>query len=108
VFSRTGQALLVPGTNRTSSYLCVAADKVEASLHSACHGTGTMIDRAEALGLSKAHPRGHRTLRFRYDDAAPAEVPHLDDTGVEQGLAILVDHGLVRPVARMRPLGVLN
>jgi len=108
VFGRTGQALLVPGTNRTSSFLCVAAEKAASSLHSACHGTGTMIDRAAELGRSGPHPQGHRTLRFRYDGAAPAEVAHLDDVGVLQGLSILVDHGLVRPVARMRPMGVLN
>lgn len=107
-FAETGQALLVPGTHRTSSYLCVAAEDTAASLHSACHGTGTMIDRAAALGISGADPGGHRTLRFRYSDAAPTEVPHLDDRGLSQGLAILVEHGLVRPVARMRPMGVLN
>jgi tRNA-splicing ligase RtcB len=107
-FGEVGQALLVPGTSRTSSYLCVADEGAAASLHSACHGTGTMIDRAHDLGISREHPAGHRTLRFRYSDADPTEVPHLDDRGINQGLDILVRHRLVRPVARMRPMGVLN
>src|SRR5207247_1940740 len=36
-FSETGQAVLLPGTNRTSSYLAVAASGAERSLYSACH-----------------------------------------------------------------------
>jgi RNA-splicing ligase RtcB len=107
-FAEVGQALLVPGTSRTSSYLCVADEGSSASLHSACHGTGTMIDRARDLGISDDHPAGHRTLRFRYSDAAPTEVSHLDDRGIDQGMDILIRHRLVRPVARMRPMGVLN
>jgi hypothetical protein len=47
-------------------------------------------------------------LRFRYDDAAPRVVTHLDDRGVDEALSILVRNGLVRPVARMRPRAVLN
>jgi len=50
----------------------------------------------------------HQTLRFRYDDAAPLEVGHLDDNGVDAALSVLVDNGLVRPVARLRPFAVLN
>ena len=52
-------------------------------------------------GRSNLHPEGHKTLRFRYDDTAPAEVAHLDDNGVNAAAGILVDHGLVRLVARL-------
>jgi tRNA-splicing ligase RtcB (3'-phosphate/5'-hydroxy nucleic acid ligase) len=107
-FASTGQALLLPGTNRTSSYLCVPGPAPERSLHSACHGAGTVIDDFERRGLSGPDPLGRSTLRFRYSDAAPAPVAHLDDRGVDEALAILVRHGLVRPVARMRPIAVLN
>jgi len=108
VFARTGQAVLLPGTCRTSSYLAVAGTHAAASLYSACHGAGTLVADFVARGLSQAHPRGHQTLRFRYDDAAPAQVSHVDDAGVNAALDVLVDNGLVRPVARMRPLAVLN
>jgi tRNA-splicing ligase RtcB len=107
-FARTGQALLLPGTNRTSSFLCVAGADSRRSLHSACHGAGTVISDFEQRGLSGPDPLGRRTLRFRYDDAAPAEVAHLDDRGVGEALDILVRGGLARPVARLRPLAVLN
>jgi len=108
VFARTGQAVLLPGTCRTSSYLAVAGPQSAASLHSACHGAGTLVADFAERGLSLSHPAGHHTLRFRYDDAAPVRVPHLDDAGVNAALGVLVDNGLVRPVARMRPLAVLN
>ncbi|OLE27682.1 MAG: RNA-splicing ligase RtcB [Actinobacteria bacterium 13_1_20CM_3_71_11] len=108
VFARTGQAVLLPGTSRTSSYLAVAGARAQDSLYSACHGAGTLVADFAERGLSRSHPAGHETLRFRYSDAAPARVGHLDDNGVNAALSVLVDNGLVRPVARMRPLAVLN
>lgn len=108
VFAQTGQAVLLPGTSRTSSYLAVAGPKAADSLYSACHGSGTLVEDFAAKGLSKAHPAGHHTLRFRYDDAAPSREQHFDDNGVNAALSVLVDNGLVRPVARLRPFAVLT
>jgi tRNA-splicing ligase RtcB len=108
VFSSTGQPLLLPGTDRTSSYLCVAADSASRSLYSACHGTGTMIADFAERGLSHADPYGRATLSFNYRNDSVEEVRHLDDRGVDEGLNILEGHGLVRPVARLRPFAVLS
>jgi RNA-splicing ligase RtcB len=107
-FARTGQPLLLPGTNRTSSYLCVPAEAAHRSLYTACHGTGSVISAFERSGRSGPDPLGRTTARYRYDGTAPAEVPHLDDRGVDEALGILTAHGLVRPVARMRPFAVLT
>ena len=107
-FGDVGQALLLPGTNRTSSYLCVASGGAERALFSACHGAGTVIEEFERGGRSGPHPEGHRTLRFRYSGDAPTEVPHLDDRGVDSALGVLVGSDIVRPVARMRPIAVLT
>jgi tRNA-splicing ligase RtcB len=107
-FGATGQAILLPGTNRTSSYLCVAGDRADQSLYSACHGAGTMISDFVKRGLSGPDAQGRTTLKFGYSDAAPAEVAHYDDRGVDEALKILTTPGLVRPVARMRPFAVLN
>ena len=107
-FARTGQPLLLPGTNRTSSFLCVPAADAHRSLYTACHGTGSIISRFEREGISGPDPRGRSTARYRYADTAPQKVPHIDDRGVGEGLDILVRNGLVRPVARMRPFAVLS
>jgi RNA-splicing ligase RtcB len=108
VFGETGQPVLLPGTNRTSSFLCVADDGAEATAHTTCHGTGTIISDFEKRGLSLPDHRGRQTLRFRYDTAEPQRVNHLDDRGVCEGLNILARNGVVRPVARMRPIAGLN
>jgi tRNA-splicing ligase RtcB (3'-phosphate/5'-hydroxy nucleic acid ligase) len=108
VFALTGQAVLLPGTSRTSSYLAVAGPKAADSLYSACHGSGTLVADFVRRGLSHEHPEGHSTLRFRYNDAAPERTVHFDDGGVNAAADVLADHGLVRPVARMRPFAVLN
>jgi RNA-splicing ligase RtcB len=107
-FASTGQAVLVPGMHYTSSYLCTAAPGAEQSLYSACHGAGTVVDAFAGSGRSQAHPEGHTTLRFRYGKDEPEVVPHLDDNGIDAALAILTGHEIVHPVARMRPLAVLN
>ncbi len=107
-FADTGQAVLLPGTNRTSSFLAVAGDDARASLYSACHGAGTVISDLVRRGLSAEDPQGRSTQHYRYSDAAPATVTHYDDNGVNAALDVLRRNGLVRPVARMRPLAVLN
>jgi tRNA-splicing ligase RtcB len=108
VFGLTGQAILLPGTNRTSSYLCVAAEGAGASLWSACHGAGTMIDDFAARGLSGLDPEHRTTLRYNYQGSEPELVQQLDDRGVDEALGILQGHGIARPVARVRPIAVLN
>jgi RNA-splicing ligase RtcB len=108
VFGKTGQPLLLPGTNRTSSYLCVAGDQAAASLYSASHGAGANVKRFVQHGLSGPDLRGRVTLRFGYASSAPTEVPQLDDRGVDDVLQVLISHGIVRPVARLRPFAVLN
>jgi tRNA-splicing ligase RtcB (3'-phosphate/5'-hydroxy nucleic acid ligase) len=106
-FAETGQAVLVPGTHRTSSYLCVGGGSAPA-LYSACHGAGTVVADFASRGISGPDPRHRATLRFRYDDAAPTDAPHVDDKGVDEVLRILTGSRLVKPVARMRPFAVLN
>jgi tRNA-splicing ligase RtcB len=108
LFSQTGQPLLLPGTNRTSSYLCVAAERASTSIYSAAHGAGTNVKRFAQQGLSQPDRRGRTTLRFDYSRATPTTVPQLDDRGVDDVLEVLSTNGVVRPVARLRPFAVLN
>lgn len=108
LFGRIGQPLLLPGTNRTASYLCTAGDAAHLSLYSACHGAGTTVSEFRARGLSSRDPHGRLTLRYRYTGAPPTEVEQLDDRGVDEALRILSNPDVVRPVARLRPFAVLN
>jgi tRNA-splicing ligase RtcB len=108
IFGRTGQPILLPGTNRTSSYLCVADRGAAQALYSTCHGTGSIISDLERRGISGPDPKGRHTMRFRYSDEAPMSVAHLDDRGVDGALDILTRHQIARPVARLRPFAVLT
>jgi len=108
LFGRIGQPLLLPGTNRTSSYLCVAGEGARDSVYSVSHGAGSTIEDFERRGRSQRDPEGRTTLRFRYGQRDPAVVEQLDDRGVDEALGILAAGDIVRPVARMRPFAVLN
>jgi tRNA-splicing ligase RtcB len=108
VFGKIGRPLLLPGTNRTSSYVCVPGEQSASALNSACHGAGTTIKDLVRSGLSGPDPHGRATLRFDYAQPHPAEVPHLDDRGVDEAVRILAENDVVRPVARLRPFAGLN
>jgi tRNA-splicing ligase RtcB (3'-phosphate/5'-hydroxy nucleic acid ligase) len=108
VFGKIGQPLLLPGTNRTSSYLCVAGEGAAASLYSAPHGAGTTVKQFAAAGISQGDARGRVTLKYDYAGNAPTEVQQLDDRAIDDTLAVLQNEDIVRPVARLRPFAVLN
>jgi tRNA-splicing ligase RtcB len=108
LFGKIGQPLLLPGTNRTSSYVCIPGERAEESLRSVCHGAGSTIKDFVQRGLSGPDPHGRTTLRFGYADERPTEVGQLDDRGVDAALTILAERRVVRPVARLRPFAVLN
>ena len=105
----TGQAVLLPGTHRTSSYLAVAGDDARPQPALGLPRRRHRGLRPRAAGACRTpHPEGHATRRFRYSDEAPTDAEHFDDNGVNAALDVLVRNGLVRPVARMRPLAVLH
>jgi tRNA-splicing ligase RtcB (3'-phosphate/5'-hydroxy nucleic acid ligase) len=108
VFGQIGQPVLLPGTSRTASYLCVAGEGAHKSLYSASHGAGTTVSQFAQSGQSGDDPRRRTTLRFSYSQDEPVAIPQLDDRGVDATLQILRDEDVLRPVARLRPLAVLN
>jgi tRNA-splicing ligase RtcB len=108
VFGTMGRPLLLPGTNRTSSYVCVPGAGAHRSLYSMCHGAGTNIKRFVEAGRSKVDPRGRVTLRFDYSGNGPLDVAHLDDRGIDDVNDVLARHGIAQPVVRLKPIAVLN
>jgi tRNA-splicing ligase RtcB len=108
IYGRIGRPLLLPGTNRTSSYVCAPGEGASQSLHSACHGAGMMVKRFSEGGLSGPDPRRRVTLRFGYSGDGPVEVPQLDDRGIDDAMSILASQDIARPAVRLRPFAVLN
>jgi tRNA-splicing ligase RtcB len=102
-FARTGQPVLLPGMDRTSSYLCAAGEGAACTLYSVAHGAGR-----SATQLGYPLNDGPATRLYTYEDG-PAEIrPHLSDDGLEEVLEVLQTHDTARPVARLRPLAVLK
>jgi len=108
IFGRIGRPLLLPGTCRTASYVCVPDWDAQSGLNSTCHGAGATISDLARRGVSAIDPDGRATLRFRYSKDTPDAVPHLDDRGIDDVMQILASSRIARPVARLRPFAVLN
>lgn len=102
-FASTGHPVLLPGTERTWSYLCAAGEGAAGSLHSAGHGAG----RA-AMRLAQALSHAGNTRIYGYEGKAPVVRPHLSSDGLEEVLSILHSNDIARPVAALRPLAVLK
>jgi len=102
-FADTGQPVLLPGLERTSSYLCVAGEGAAYTLHSADHGSGR-----SAIQLGQSLNENTTTRLYTYSRGLAQMVSHLSDDGIEEVLAILHMHNIARPVARLRPIAVLK
>lgn len=102
-FARTGHPVLLPGTSRTSSYLCVAGEGAARTLLSADHGAGR-----SALQLGRPLSAGATTRLYTYERGLAKAQPHLSDDGLDVVLEVLQTCDIAHPVARLRPLAVLK
>jgi RNA-splicing ligase RtcB len=108
VFGQTGQPLLVPGTNRTSSYLCIPGEHADRAMYTACHGAGTVVGDFARSGASTLDPHARTTRRFDCRSGDAETVRHLDDHAVDTVVGVLRDHCIAQPVVRLRPFAVQN
>ena len=108
-FASTGQAVLLPGTHRTSSYLAVAGTGRRGSLHSACHGAGTVVSELVDRGLSATDPLGrqHPSLPVRRRRTRPRGALRRRRRQRRPATCSCAT-AWSRPVARMRPIAVLH
>ena len=102
-FAKTGHPVLLPGLERTSSYLCASDEGAANTLHSADHGAGRSV-----LQLGQALNSGRSTRVYTYKDGLAKLQLHLSDEGLEEVLTILKTHRIARPVVRLRPMAVLK
>lgn len=112
VYREVGQPVLVPGSMGTASYVLVGEPGNEA-FASTCHGAGRRMSRHAAMhGASGAELRdrlGEQGIRVetRSLRALPEEAPEAYKD-VEEVVRTCAGAGLSRPVARLRPIGVLK
>ncbi len=106
-YREVGQPVMVPGTNRTSSYVLAGRDGAEGSLYSVDHGAGRTVERFEEAGLLRPMS-GMATRKYTYQSSVPETLPHLSDEAIEEVMSVAEAAGLARRAARLRPVAVLK
>jgi tRNA-splicing ligase RtcB len=113
-YRAVGQPVLIPGDMGRHSFVCVGADgSMSAAFGSACHGAGRALSRHAAIrtlrGIDVAAELGARGIIVRAERrdllAEEASAAYKD---VEAVVATAERAGLVRSVARLRPLVVVK
>jgi tRNA-splicing ligase RtcB (3'-phosphate/5'-hydroxy nucleic acid ligase) len=114
VYRQVGQPVLVPGDMGRYSYVLVGTkEAMTQTFGSACHGAGRNLSRHQAMKQARGRrideelraqgieimARGRNTLAEEMSDAYK---------DVADVVAVLAEEGIVRPVARLRPVGVIK
>jgi tRNA-splicing ligase RtcB len=113
-YSRIGQPVLVPGSMGTASWILAGAEgAMRETFGSVCHGAGRLMSRTAAK-------RGRNTREVQDDlarqgiivrsetrDGILEEVPEAYKD-VDEVIRVVVGAGLAKPVARLRPMGVIK
>lgn len=101
-YAGTGHPVLLPGTERTISYLCASGEGAGRALFSADHGAGRSALR---LGRMKD---GSFTRVYGYEGEPVVTAIHISNDGVQEVLEVLESAGIAYPVAALRPAAVLK
>lgn len=105
-FSETGQPVILPGTNRTSSFLCAGREGAVASYYTVDHGLGTIQKRYEETGAAKE--TGEYSNFFSYDKDSPIKTTMSDDSAISDAIERLSAADIINPVARLKPFATLK
>lgn len=109
-----GQPVLVPGDMGRYSFVAVAGPKaMELSFGSTCHGAGRALSRSRAKKVLKGRDiqqelADQGILAIGHNWASLAEEAPLAYKDVEEVMRVADQAGLSRPVAKLRPLGVIK
>ncbi len=113
-YRSVGQPVLIPGDMGAGSYVLVGTERVmEEAFGSTCHGAGRMMSRASAtrqFTVNDVRAQLERQgvyLKASTKDGileeAPGAYKDIDDV-----IAVVKGAGLSKPVARLRPIGVMK
>ncbi len=114
IYRQIGQPVLIPGDMGTESFLCVGTENaMNATFGSACHGAGRMLSRhqakekARSLDLYKTLAESGVYVMAEEKGTIAEEMPfaYKDVTEVVETMHRA---GIIRKVARFKPLGVIK
>lgn len=112
-FRSCGQAIMLPGSMGSSSYLLCGARGSEHAWHSCPHGAGRALSRKAAADFNLreealAMLESQNILLFSHDRRSLAEEIPQAYKSIEEVMKVTVACGLARPVARFEPLLVIK
>jgi RNA-splicing ligase RtcB len=107
LYRRIGQPAMLPGANRSSSYLILSREGAASTLNSADHGAGRSVEIFEERGWCRPRP-DRQTMKFTYQSAHPELLTHVTDEGIDEVISVLKTNDVAAPAARLRPLAVLK
>ena len=112
-YKETGQAVLIPGTMGTASYVCVGTEKSKEAFYTVNHGAGRTMSRRQATRtisgkeVMKALEKKGIIVRC-YSLRGLAEEAPLAYKDIENVVEIVHNAGLSRKVAKLKPLAVIK
>ncbi|MCC6390821.1 MAG: RtcB family protein, partial [Bryobacterales bacterium] len=113
-YSRIGQPVLVPGSMGTASWILAGAEgAMRETFGSVCHGAGRLMSRTAAKRGRNAREvqddlaRQGIIVRSETRDGILEEVPEAYKD-VDEVIRVVTGAGLAKPVARLRPMGVIK
>jgi RNA-splicing ligase RtcB len=106
IFSKYGYPLIIPGTDRTSTYICVRGDHPEKMLNSMDHGFGQLV--YNYLQSGNYILNNLKTRMFGYKGTDYIDNKILDDGFLDEQIYALEKKGIIKPVARLRPFATLK
>lgn len=113
-FQDVGQPVIIPGDMGRASYVLVGEDRaLKESFGSVCHGAGRLMSRTQArkgrdsrdviADLKKRGVIAKASSREGLTEEVPEAYKPIDEV-----VKAVKDAGLARPVARLRPVGVVK
>ncbi|MBX9671594.1 MAG: RtcB family protein [Candidatus Obscuribacterales bacterium] len=114
IFQKTGQPVIIPGDMGTASYVLVGTEQaLRESFGSVCHGAGRLMSRTQARQgrqskdvIAALKARGV-IAKASTREGLTEEVPEAYKP-IDAVIKAVKDAGLARPVARLRPVGVVK
>ncbi len=113
-YRHVGQPVLIPGDMGRYSYVCVGTERaMQESFGSTCHGAGRVMSRAGAKkalrGVDLIEELRKRGITVRVQNPALlAEEASAAYKDVADVVEVCAKAGISRPVARVRPIGVVK
>lgn len=108
-----GQPVLIPGTMGTASYILVGTAKAAETFFSVCHGAGRTMSRHAAIraveggALRQELEAAGIVVRCLSTKDLAEEAP-MAYKDIHNVVDVVVKAGLAKPVARLKPLGVVK